>query len=139
MTNEELFRCGFLSRCAQEGCSIEEVQRRVKVATAMLQRMKQADAAAAGSNWLKTMRQVALDFPTRMSAAGIFGSGIAGAGIGYGLAKMQDADVNPEDAKRQELLAVLRRHTMMANQRAATLQQPPTPPPIRNLFNHGVM
>lgn len=99
MTNHEAFRFGFLLRCADEGLSSEQIDARVKQASAI----KTADGimgswgnapGALGALW---------DAIKSTTALGLAGSGLAGAGIGYTLANATAPSVTPEDVKQQEL------------------------------------
>jgi hypothetical protein len=103
VTNEEAFRLGFLAHCAEVGLSPEQVAEKSAFA-------KQASFG---------------------SAVG-WGLGAAGAGLalappalgylgGYTLARADADDINPEDVKKQELIAEYRR--LAARARQARLQR----------------
>lgn len=116
---------------------MEEVERRVKLGSVLIQHGLIKAATGVGDA-LTAALQVALGFPVNMSALGIAGSGLVGAMGGYGLAKLQNTDVDPEDAKRQELLAALRRQAMLARSGTPKAQSPAAPP-LRTMFAHGVL
>lgn len=122
MTPQENFRLGFLMRCAEEGCTPEEVQERVKLASACLNgtMVKEAVGNVLGPLWsaAKTIGYM----PVHASALGIAGGAGLGAIGGYGLAKLQSSDVDPEEAKQQELIAALKLQAEMARRRAAQRQ-----------------
>lgn len=121
MTPQDSFRFGFLLRCAEDGRSPQEVQALVKMAVGPV-----APAVATVLNFLpgplkgllSGAKRVA-EFPIYASAAGIGLSGLLGGGAGYGLAKLQDKDVDPDEAKQQELIATLRMQADLARRRAA--------------------
>lgn len=115
------FKAGFLLRCAQEGLTHEETRQRVKEAAEKL-----------ASDWLPSVGgalQTAIGVPVAL------GAGLGAVG-GYGLAKMREEDIDPEEAKTQELIAALKFYT--ENARRSTkrmgLRQPqraPASPSLR--------
>lgn len=122
MTPQENFRLGFLMRCAEEGCTSEEVQERVKIASDHLNgtMVKSAIGNVAGSLWsaAKTIGYM----PVHASALGIAAAaGLGGVG-GYGLAKLQSSDIDPEEAKQQELIAAYKLQAEMVRRRASQRQ-----------------
>lgn len=122
MTPQENFRLGFLLRCAEEGCTPEEIQERVKTASATLRRnsVKQAAGSTADSTW--SLAKTLASLPLHASALGIAGSAALGGIGGYGLAKLQNSDVDPEEAKQQELVAAYKLQAEMARRRASQRQ-----------------
>lgn len=121
MTPQEQFRLGFLMRCAEEGCTPEEIQERVKLANEHLSGgVKTANSSVLGPLWsaAKTLGYM----PIHASALGIAGSAALGGIGGYGLAKFQNADVDPEEAKQQELIAALKLQAELARRRASQRQ-----------------
>ncbi len=113
LTAKDNFRLGFLLRCAEEGCTIEEVQDRVKI------------AAGGGLDVLRSLIRPAWNgvktlatAPIHATALGIAGAGILGAGGGYGLAKLQNSDIDPEEAQRQELISAFKLQAELARRRA---------------------
>ena len=120
MTPQENFRLGFLMRCAEEGCTPEEVQERVKLASACLNGTMVKEAGGDNPLWaaVKTISYM----PVHASALGIAGAAGLGAIGGYGLAKLQSSDVDPEEAKQQELIAAFKLQAEMARRRAAQRQ-----------------
>lgn len=120
LTRSECFRMGFLMRCAEEGCTPEEVAARVAFG-----REKSA------FNWdvsdmvtkpigkaLSAAKFLAL-LPLRASGYGILAGAGLGAAGGYGLAKMQNGTLDPEEAKRQELISAYQFQAELARRRAA--------------------
>jgi len=133
LTKQQAFRLGFLLRCAEEGCDAAEVNQRVDIAmTKIAARQKQAlnpvketvDTVTSVANPLTSLAKMLFMAPIHLSALGIAGSGLAGAGVGYGLARMQNNNVDPAEVKRQELTnayrvqadALLRRTSRRMNQ-----------------------
>ncbi len=121
LTPQESFRLGFLLRCAEEGCTAEEIQERVKFAAApalgALTALWSGLKGAVNPTWnaVKTMGT----FPLHATALGVAGAAGVGAAGGYGLAKMQNSDVDPEEAKRQELMAAYQLQAELARRRAS--------------------
>ena len=117
MTPQQRFRFGFLSRCAEERLTMDEVRARVKFAHDRLQEKTALDGSSL-ANALKG----ALNFTAApwIYSTGIGGAGalLGGAGLGYGAAKLQEQSVDPEDAKRQELVAVYKRYADQARMKA---------------------
>ena len=130
LTPKEQFRLGFLLRCAEEGCDAEAVRGRTKLAGELreLVRLDVADdlrekTAVGGIGTLlgalgATVKGYAMA-PLHLAAIGLGGAGLVGAGLGYGAAKLNDDDVDPEEAKRQELIAAYRMQADKARRRAA--------------------
>lgn len=130
LTRQDSFRLGFLLRCAEEGCTIQEVQDRVKLASALLEKrafdsgVDGKDVMSTGWNAIKTMATL----PLHLSLYGIGAGAGLGAIGGYGLAKLQNSDIDPEEAKRHELMAAYKLQAEMARRRAQQYQyRQPTP------------
>lgn len=121
LTSQACFRLGFLLRCAEEGCDMDEVQGRVKFAADKLA-FDPVDSAVdliksvAPPAWgvAKTM----VTAPIHAALLGIGGAGVVGAGAGYGLAKLQNNDVDADEAKQQELITAYRLQADLARRRA---------------------
>ncbi len=114
LTRQENFRLGFLLRCAEEGCDAAEIQERVKF----------AELQKTGGTFADTIRsllsagKVLVNTPIKATALGIGGSALLGGAGGYGLAKMQNSDIDPEEAKRQELISAYHVQGDLARRRA---------------------
>ena len=111
LTARESFRLGFLLRCAEEGCDAEEIQGRVKLAGWW-------DETKGVGSVLAALAAGVVKLPFQAAAYGIGASGLAGAAGGYGLAKMQAGSVDPEEAKRQELISAYRLQAELARRRS---------------------
>lgn len=111
MTPAESFKLGFLLRCADEGCAPSEVQMRVKMANSILDRIIRAGVAASPllGYWLTS--------PLHLQGLGMLGGAGLGAGVGYGLARLQNSDVDVDDAKRNELIEAYRQQAERTRQR----------------------
>lgn len=113
MTPEENFRFGFLLRCAEEGCSVQEIQDRVKYANVL------GTAAGTALKWGIPLTMAAgVVLPAAATLAGT--AGVVGAGdrVGKQLAGMTDPNLDPEDIKRQELINAYRLQAEQIRQRA---------------------
>ena len=106
MTPAEAFKVGFLRQCAKDGCSPAQLKSRIKTANAML---KQGNALQDLLKRIFGAGQVAL----------FAGPPIAGALGGYALARANNDDFDPEEAKKQEELAEYYRATDMLRQNRA--------------------
>lgn len=149
MTPKESFRLGFLLRCAEEGCDVDEIRGRVKLAAAQKQANLPAvvkSLAGAGDYlWDKgrafvnpAMRLVSgfEMLPIHATALGLAGSAVVGAGGGYGLAKFQEGNVDADEVKRQELIAAYRMQADAARRRAARRSYREPAPRAPRLFDH---
>lgn len=120
LTRNECFRLGFLLRCAEEGCDMDEVAERVKLA-----HDRTKIAAGGVMDWVagivrplwNTAKTVG-KFPLQLSALGVAGSALTGMAGGYGLAKMQNEQLDPEEAKQQELISIYRLQADLARRKA---------------------
>ena len=119
MNRQEAFRAGFLLSCAEHQTSLDEVPGLIKLA------FNPAD-------WLKSLVSPALavggaavKWPLYAGAGALTAGAAAGAIGGAGLASMTEADVDPADVPRQELMAAYRQHAELARRRMATRQYRP--------------
>jgi hypothetical protein len=131
MTPQESFRFGFLTRCAEEQLSMDDIKERVKFAHVKIALPNPRDVF----NGLKGLASSALLTPLVYTSA--LGGGAAllgGAGAGYGLAKMQETDTDPEEAKRQELIAVYKRYADNARMKAQNRSYRQAKPTNPSLF-----
>lgn len=119
LTRSECFRMGFLMRCAEEGCTPEEVAARVAFGqeksadwdvTSMF--TKPVGKALSAAKFLALL-------PLRASGYGILAGAGLGAAGGYGLAKMQNGTLDPDEAKRQELISAYQFQAELARRRAS--------------------
>jgi hypothetical protein len=115
LTPRQQFKFGFLLRCADEALSDEQTQDRVKTACDFVEKKGIAPirgAADFGKLMMDTLRSAGW--------YGLGGSALAGLGTGYGLASLTEKDTDPEEVKKQELIAAYRqqadrvRRNMMA-------------------------
>lgn len=143
LTRQEKFRFGFLQRCAEEGCTIEDIRTRVKFAEAFL---RDATVLEKKAGWLDTLKALASHgfwLPVTVGALGVGGAATLGAGTGWSLAKMQNQPVDPEEAKQQELLAAYRAQVDRINRKMKTTNYRQTRPSMPKLFDdqgasHGI-
>jgi hypothetical protein len=121
MTVQEAYKCGFLLRCALEGLGPTEIEARITKSA----QLKAADGLIPGlaalpgklvGGVVQTGENVSDIFKNLWPylQSGLFHSTISapvlgGLATGYGLSRLGDASVSPEDAKQEELLAEYRR------------------------------
>jgi hypothetical protein len=123
MTPREGFKYGFLLRCAEEGLTAEEAEAR---AARGLEKQADDDGwkAIVGDAYsgLKSLATGVPGFITEHgpTVVGLGALGAAGAGglTGYGLAKMQEGDVDPEEVQRAELIQAYQTQAELARRRA---------------------
>jgi len=100
MTDKEAFKIGFLLKCAEEGLSEEQVERRIIKKSFMgLDVGKWVDRAGHTAKWVADKA-----FWPAMIAPPL--AGIAGA---YALSKAQDDTHDVEEAKKREEISAYRR------------------------------
>lgn len=100
VTNKEAFRLGFLTRCAEEGLTGEELHGRIKQAIALPTSYAVPALAVLGGLALASGQGGSLGTIAGLpSAVGLAG----GAALGYGAAKMTEPDISADDIKAQEL------------------------------------
>lgn len=126
MTPKEQFRAGFLLRCAEEGCSMADVQARVKTAVAAVLPGLLTGAGVAGGQaaigGLGKAKDLLVDYlksPIAMLGAGTVASAGLGGVVGHGLGKLHSEDVDPNELKQQELLQAYRTQAARIRQLAA--------------------
>ena len=130
MTPRENFRLGFLLRCAEEGLDRDAIVERVKFASVMSNFVKMA-----GIGDLVNGGKFLAFSPLHAWLLGMGGSTLAGAGLGYGAAKMQDQSVDPEEAKRQELMAAYRAQADRIRRKTKQMDYRRPAPQAPQLFN----
>lgn len=134
MTAKEQFRVGFLMRCAEEGCTVDDIRQRVKYAATLAPAaggFLTGGGLAAGLGTGEAAKQLPslvgdyfkspIATAAAMIAAGAGAGGLAGAGLGA----MTSSDVNPEELKQKELLQAYKAQADRLRQLAATQKQQP--------------
>ena len=127
MTPKEQFRAGFLLRCAEEGCSMADVQSRVKAASpaAILPGVLTGAGVAGGTaaiGGLGKAKDLLFDYlksPIAMLGAGTVASAGLGGVVGHGLGKLHSEDVDTNELKQRELLQAYRTQAARIRQLAA--------------------
>jgi hypothetical protein len=132
MTPREGFKYGFLLRCAEEGLTVKQAEARAvraleKRGGEVWDTIKGVGGAAKdlimgpGLGSMKTI--LGYGIPIGLGAAAI-----GGGGLGYGLAKMQEGDIDPADVQREELINAYRTQAELARRKsimdAAQLARP---------------
>ncbi len=112
MTEKEAFRLGFVTRCAEEGLTGEQLAARIKSAAekkALIEYALPAAAVLGGAALMgpSTSAGVALGLPAAV------GLGL-GSGLGYGAAKVTEPPISDEDIKAQELADTYRLYAAKA-------------------------
>ena len=126
VTAKEAFRLGFLARCAEEGLTGERLDTRIKSAAekqSLGWLLPAAGLAAAGIGTAAALRGGLHDLASGAGTlAGLIPAGglIAGAGLGYGAAKLTEPNITDDDIKAQELADTYRIYAdkAKANRRA---------------------
>lgn len=126
LTEKEQFRLGFLTHCARLGLAPAEVREMTK------QAVEQVKTAGTPGMLAKLYATA----PFALAAYGLAGSAGAGALGGHVLAKMNEEETDPEQAKQQELMALYRQQAERARRNAARLRyrQSKTAPRQPSLF-----
>jgi hypothetical protein len=113
MTPKEGFRFGFLYRCAEEGLTVKQAFDRARCALEKQAGLWNEAKSGVGAAWggLKTLGGLGL-------LAGVGVPAVVGTGIGLGLAKAREQDIDPDEIRRQELISAYRFHADQARRRA---------------------
>ena len=124
VTAKEAFRLGFLARCAEEGLTGEHLSARIKSAAEKQSWIIPAlGLGATALGGLAIARGGIKDITNSAGLlAGLIPAGglLAGAGLGYGAAKMTEPNITDNDIKAQELADTYRIYSekAKANRRA---------------------
>ena len=128
LTPTQNFRLGFLMRCADEGLNRDQIRERVKFAHAMTDFTKRAGA-------LKDLIGAAVSYPLLAGGVALGGSAVAGSGLGYMAAKSQEQSVDPEEAKRHELMAAYQAQAERIRRKTQQMSYRQPKPRTPQLFN----
>lgn len=110
LTAHEAFKCGFLSRCIEDGLAPEEIARSVKVACDLLE--KEAVVGSLLSSVAELGKGAVGAAAHYGIPAAIVAPPLLGAAGAYGLAKMTDIDDRDvEDVKNREVIDEYARQT----------------------------
>lgn len=125
-SDKDLFKLGFLTRCAEEGLAPQDVSARIEKATtksaSLFWRIAApsagigllAHALRSGQNASNVVNTAASGFDLAGRGALALGTAAAGAGmlgggaLGYGAAKLTEPTITDEDIKKQELAETYR-------------------------------
>lgn len=124
LTEKDAFKLGFLARCAEEQLHGAALEQRIAAAGAWADSEKTAETPAGGwfkyspmpisvgglANSIGTAGAMLLTAPFPVTA-------LAGAGAGYGAAKMLEPNISDEDIKAQELAATYKLYADKAKAR----------------------
>jgi len=135
LTPTQNFRLGFLMRCADEGLNRDQIHERVKFAHAITDFTKKAGEL---SDLIKLPGQVlqsASGYGAMGLAAALGLSGVAGSGLGYMAAKSQEQSVDPEEAKRHELMAAYKAQAERIRRKTQQMSYRQPKPRTPQLFN----
>jgi hypothetical protein len=127
LTEKELFKVGFLRKCADAGLTAEETAEVVKQA---LHTVKTADL----TKLIEAPYQAGLDIVSNTGkslgnlglGAALFGPALLGGAAGYGLSRLTDVDDTDVSAiKQQELIDEYRRQTeLLRGSRRGVFKRP---------------
>lgn len=141
LTPRQAFKFGFLLRCADENLSDAEVQARVKYAMDRFtwdgQRALPIDRSVvlqALTDWEKQANVAGLlrggvNLAKNLGWWGLMGGAGAGALGGYTAAKMTEEDIDPNEVKKQELIAAYKQQAERIRRQmlARSYRQPKAP------------
>lgn len=128
MTDREYFRLAVLTTLARDGLTPAQAAARVAEATS---HVKSADGPV---SWGATAFKWPLIEATLLTGLGAVG----GAGTGYLLAKATEKDIDPEEVRKQELLAAYRQHTDRIRRNIRRIKQEQIQQPIRGGNRNGI-
>jgi len=127
MNKQEAFKIGFLARCIEDGCDTTEINRRVKIASELMQKQANllglgaagaAGAAGAGYSAVEGMKELARNAPGAVTALAVAPWAIGGLGAYMNHISQEQADEMPdggsfalEEAKNVELADEYKRMT----------------------------
>lgn len=124
MTPAQLYKFGFLLRCAEENLTPEQTRERAKHA---LEYEKRADITGVGA-----ITGAAANLIRSLGAAGVVGTFLGGAGLGVAGGTLAASAAHPEisesELRRQEILSELQKNTQRL--RAIKAQYAPPPPKL---------
>jgi hypothetical protein len=124
VTAKEAFRLGFLARCAEEGLTGDHLEARIKSAAEKKSWWWTIPAAGAatlaGGSLLRGGIHDAVSGAGTLAGLIPAGGLLAGAGLGYGAAKLTEPNITDDDIKSQELADTYRIYAekARANRRA---------------------
>ena len=95
MTKQEAFKIGFLMKCAEDGLTPSQVERRILKSSALV---KKADPPG-------ILGQLRNKLTGTLWTLGLLGPPAIGAGIGYSMSKAKDDMYSIEESKKREELA----------------------------------
>jgi len=111
LSSRDAFKVGFLSRCVEEGLTLEEAHERVKEAMDKMGGIV-GDITSIPVKALEAGKAVAAPLLSYGLPLAIAAPPILGGVAGYGLAKATDVDdQDPEEVKKQEVADEYRRQT----------------------------
>jgi hypothetical protein len=110
LTEKEAFRLGFLTRCAEEGLTGEDLRGRVKQASVNPADWLLPIGAGGLGLYLASRSPVVGPLVGLVPAAGL----AAGSALGYGAAKVTEPNISADDIKAQELADTYRIYAQRA-------------------------
>jgi hypothetical protein len=120
MDEQDYFRLGFLTWCAERGMKPDEIRSMVKQANNE-KSIFSGLLPSLGKNLWYAGEQIVPWFasaPFIIGGAGLGAAAVGGAGLGYGAAKLTEREASPELAKKYELIATLRQQAEQARRNA---------------------
>lgn len=103
LTPNQMFKVGFLLRCADENLSEEATAERVQAAQRFVDHIeKQGGLGDTAFKITKLIKDIGL--------VGLAGGGLVGGAGGYAAGVLTDEPTEPEEVKKQELIAAYQQH-----------------------------
>lgn len=109
LTPNQMFKVGFLLRCADEGLSEEATAERVQAAQWFVDHIEKQGGL--GGDVIKVIKNLGL--------WGLVAGGLAGGAGGYTAGLMTDEPADPEEVKKQELVAAYQQHADRVRRQSA--------------------
>ena len=111
LTPNQMFKVGFLLRCADEGLSEEATAERVQAAQQFVGHIeKQGQLGGVGKG---------MSLAKSLVLWSLIGGGLAGGAGGYAAGVLTDEPADPEEVKKQELIAAYQQHADQARRQLA--------------------
>jgi hypothetical protein len=129
ITEQDAFKLGFLTRCAEEKLTGDSLEARLdqvasfnKRATELVKVSPVTVGGGTAADMVGSAGKSLVDAFQMITAVPIAGSIIGGAGLGYGTAKMLEPKLDDDELKAQELAATYKLYADKAKNRKKVRQ-----------------